>query len=76
MRDVADVIDQLIEGVDFTSNERSRLLAVKESAYYTAPEAVGRRWAQVRDILMFKFAGASEDDEQALRAQRIFSGEE
>lgn len=74
-RNVGDVIDQLIEGVKFTDNERSRLLGIKSSAAYTAPEAMAGRWLQVRDILVGKFANAPLGDEQALKAQSIFVGE-
>jgi hypothetical protein len=51
-RNIADVIDRILDVVPTEMiSLRVQLDALKESAIFTAPEAMGRRWSMLADIL-------------------------
>lgn len=52
MRDITKVIDRMLEHIPGTDHElRHRLRKIKDSANFTAPEAMRGRWMELQTLL-------------------------
>jgi hypothetical protein len=75
-RNISEVIDRILAVVpESEAALRARLLSTKETAWFTAPEAMGRVWRLLSSVLTSELPADLPEPWQA-QAGRIIRGEE